>query len=155
MRLEHFVVAAFRRRAEVYVRVPLRHAQRDAVVEFVFAHGLRRGVHHANQLVAALALLFVEQRRGMFGIEAEDRFEAVLVVGEVIHLLRQVGQEDLEAVGERGAIVAIFFRGVARAFEYRPVIFMCGPLSRWWASMAEALCSIAWPESEGGAVGPC
>ena len=79
--------------------MPLRDAQRNALVEFVFVKALGRGVHHADQLVV-VAVLFVEQRRGMLGIKTESRFECVLVVGKVIHLLRNFGMENLEAVGK-------------------------------------------------------
>src|SRR5713101_6646114 len=40
-------------------------------------------------------------------------FESVLVVGEVIVLLRNVGQEDLEAIVDSGLVVLIFFSDFA------------------------------------------
>ena len=51
--------------------VPLRDAERNALVELIFAEALGRGVHHANQFVV-VAMFFIEQRRGMLGIEIES-----------------------------------------------------------------------------------
>ena len=79
----------------------------NALVELIFAEALGRGVHDADQLVV-FAVFFVEQRGRVLGIEAEGGFHRVSVVGEVIHLLRNFGMENLEAVGQRSMIVGIF-----------------------------------------------
>ena len=50
--------------------MPLRHAQRDALVQFIFGEALGRGVHHADEFVV-VAVLFIEQRSRMLGIESE------------------------------------------------------------------------------------
>jgi hypothetical protein len=62
----------------------------------------------------------------------------------VIHLLRDVRQKDLKTVSERGMVVLVFLRRLARGFDdllrtasspglgwRRAVIFMCGPISMW------------------------
>src|SRR5216683_5563097 len=89
----------------------------------------------------------------MFRIEANRRFERVAVIGEVVLLLRQVGQEDFVAVRECNLVVGVFsaaLRAAATtwsAFSWSPgfrsrrvVIFMCGPILIWRPSMER----IAW-----------
>src|ERR1700727_2599755 len=85
--------------AEIYVLVPLRDAERNASVEVFFGKALGRGVHCADEFVI-VTVLFIEQRGGVFGIEAKSGFHGVSVVGEVIHLLRKLGMEDFVAVGQ-------------------------------------------------------
>jgi hypothetical protein len=116
--------------------VPLGHAQRNALVELIFGKALGRGVHHADQFVV-IAILLLEQRRRMFGIEVKGGFHRVAIVSEVIHLLRNLRQEDLESIGERNMVIlGIAPQRCARAsssgFGWRSaVIFMCGPMSMW------------------------
>ncbi len=92
--------------------VPLGHAQGDALVELVFAEADGRGIHGVDQLVLA-AVFLVEQRGRLGGIEAEGRAHGVLPLGEVIHLLGNVGQEYLEPVGQRGVRGAVFLERLA------------------------------------------
>src|SRR5882672_10069677 len=54
------VIHAGRGCAEIYMLVPLRDAQRNALIEVVFRQTLGCRVHHANQLVA-VAFFFVQQ----------------------------------------------------------------------------------------------
>src|SRR5450432_907139 len=101
-----------RSRAEVYVLVPLRHAEWDAFVELLFAEALGRCVHHADEFVV-VAVLFVEQRCGMLGIEVERILDGVAVVGEVVHLLRNFGMENLEAIVQRRVVVGILLSSLS------------------------------------------
>src|ERR1700751_6416712 len=98
MRLQHFALSVGRWRAEIYMLVPLRHAQRNALVELIFAETLGRGIHHSDQFVI-VAMFLVEQRGGMFRIEVKCGFHAVAIISEVIHFLRDIGQKDLEPIG--------------------------------------------------------
>jgi len=50
----------------------------------------------------------------MLRVEPQLRFDGVTAAGEVIDLLRNVGEENLEAVGERAAVVLVFFRDLTR-----------------------------------------
>src|SRR5215468_163966 len=102
----HLALPVPRRRAEVHMLVPLGDAQRNTLIELILTKALRSRVHHPNQLVA-LALLLVQQRRRMLGIETKCRLESVAVVGEVILLLRKIGQKNLEAVVERRMVILI------------------------------------------------
>src|SRR4029077_320212 len=70
MRRQHIFATIRRRGAEVHVLVPLRDAEWNALVQLILAEALGRGVHYANQFVI-VAMLFIEQRRRMFGIETE------------------------------------------------------------------------------------
>ena len=108
MRSHHFFSTASRRNAEIHVLMPLRHAKRDALVELIFREPLGRGIHHADELVV-LAVLFVEQRRRMVGIETEGGFHRISVVGEVVHLLRKFCMENLVPLGQSSVVVRIFF----------------------------------------------
>src|SRR5262245_32482287 len=104
----------------------------------------------------------------MFGVEAECCLKSVLVVGEVVMLLRNVGQEDFEAVAERSFVISVFFGDFAAAvttlsaFSWSPglgsrsaVIFMWGPMSMCRSSMERMACApasgsavsldISWP----------
>src|ERR1700734_3103336 len=108
MRRQSFSTTIRRRDAEVHVLMPLRDAERNALVELIFGETLGRGVHYADQLVV-VAVFLIEQGRGMFGIETKSCFHPISVVREVVHLLRNVGKENLIAIGQRGVIVEIFF----------------------------------------------
>src|ERR1700676_1605770 len=105
---EHLLSAVSRRGTEIHVLVPLRHAERDALVELIFGKTLGRRVHHADELVV-VAVFFVEQGRGMLWVESESCFDGVPVVREVIHLLRNFGMENLESVGQSGVVIRILF----------------------------------------------
>ena len=107
IRAEVLVFLAFRRGAEVDVLVPARDAERDAVVQLVFRGGYAVGVHGADEFVAAVWRFGVEQRGGFEGIEVEGGGDGVVVFGEVVLGLRDVGEENLVAVGEGFAVVLI------------------------------------------------
>src|SRR5579863_8264496 len=104
------------RRTEIHVLVPLAYTQRNALVELSFVKPLGRGIHDADEFVV-VAMFLVEQRRRMLGVEAEECFPGIPVVGEVIHLLRNFRVENLEAVRQGSAIVRVFLRGLARTFN--------------------------------------
>lgn len=53
-------------KAEIDVFVPAGDAERDALIELIFGEALGRGVHDADELVAA-ADFFVEERSGARG----------------------------------------------------------------------------------------
>jgi hypothetical protein len=55
--------------AEIYVLMPLRNAERNALIEILFGEALGRGIHYANQFVI-FAVFFVEQRSRMLGVES-------------------------------------------------------------------------------------
>src|SRR5579872_3598922 len=78
-----------RRGAEIHMLVPLRDAQRNSLVEFVFGKALRRGVHDADEFVI-VAMLFIKKRGGMLGVEGGSGFPPVSIIGEVIHPLLDV-----------------------------------------------------------------
>lgn len=104
---------ALGREANLDVLVPARDAERDARVQIVVGCALRRGEHGAFEFIA-VARFFVEQRRGMLGVEGEAGFERVPVVREMVVRLRHFGMEDFEAVGERHFVVLVFFDGAAQ-----------------------------------------
>src|SRR5258708_7152029 len=108
--------------------VPLRHAQGNTFIDLVFTETDRRGVHGADQLVA-VSILFIKQRCWLGGIKTERRTDGIFHIGEVIHWLRDVGQEDSEALIERNLIVAIFFHPLPRLFHYLLPLFLypCRP----------------------------
>src|SRR5580700_10293213 len=108
MRCHVFVLSAGGRGAEIHVLVPLRDAERDALIEFVFAHALGSGVHYTDQFVV-IVVLFIKQRRRVLGIETEGCFHGVAVVGEVVHLLAKFGMENLVAVGQGGVVIGVLF----------------------------------------------
>src|ERR1700760_226660 len=97
------------RAAHIYVLVPLHHAEWNALIELLFTEADRRGVHGADQLVT-VALFFIEQRGRLSGIKAESLADGVLILGEVVHLLRDIGQKNCEALFQRHVIVTIFFQ---------------------------------------------
>src|SRR5579863_181272 len=97
MRRKIFTLSSGRRGTEIHVLVPLGDAEWNALVEFILPEPLGRSVHYANQFVI-VPVLFVEQRGGMFGIEAKGGLKPILIVGEVINLLRNVGKEYLVTV---------------------------------------------------------
>ena len=57
-----------RRCAFVHMLVPLRDAERNPLVEFIFAEAPRRRVHHTNQL-AIILLLLIERAVGWSGLK--------------------------------------------------------------------------------------
>src|SRR5215472_14004512 len=97
--------------------MPLGHAQGNAIVELVFAETKRGSVHGADQLVLA-AMLFIQKRSRLSGIEIEGCFNGVLGLREVIHLLRDVGQKNLVAVGQRCVGVFVFLDRLAHLLDY-------------------------------------
>ena len=99
--------------AEIGVQVPHGDAERDASVELIFASAFRHGVHGANEFVARRGF-FVQERRGTRGIECQRFEKAIAIAGEVILGLRDVGQENFEAVVERGVVVLVFFDACAK-----------------------------------------
>lgn len=90
VRPPHFFLPVRGRHTQVHVSMPLGDAERNARIEGVFTRGFGGGVHHADQLVV-VALLLIQQRCGVFGIEMLGCLESISIVGEVILLLRQVG----------------------------------------------------------------
>src|SRR6202521_4795630 len=72
IRSQHFLLAALWRGAEIHVLMPLRDAERNALVQVVFREVLGGCIHHARQPVV-IATLLIEQRRRMLGIEFECR----------------------------------------------------------------------------------
>src|SRR5579864_6451931 len=99
------------------MRVPLRDAERNPRIEFLFARIFGRRVHHPDQLVV-VALLLVEQRRRMIGIKAPPRLEGVPVIRKVILLLWNVGQENLVPVSERSLVVFVLLSSGAGGCGY-------------------------------------
>src|SRR5947209_19225993 len=97
------------------MRMPLRNAERNPLIEFIPVGIFWRRVHDADQLVF-IASFFVEKRGRMFRIEAHPRLESVPVIREVILLLRQIGWKDFIAVGDRGAVVFVLFGGGTVSF---------------------------------------
>lgn len=69
---QHFFPLVRGRSTEVHVLVPLRNPEWNALVELLFRQTLGRGIHHADQLVV-VALLCIEQGRGVLGIETEKK----------------------------------------------------------------------------------
>src|ERR1051325_1783052 len=58
-------------------------------------------------------MLFIEQRGGLAGVKTESLADGILVVGEVVHLLRDIGQKNLIALIERNLVIAIMLQGLA------------------------------------------
>src|SRR5580658_4289809 len=85
MRAQVFALSAGGCCTEIHVLMPLRNAERNALVQFILAETLGRGVHHANQFVI-VTMLLIEQRGRMLGIKTKARFHRVAVVSEVVHL---------------------------------------------------------------------
>src|SRR5271154_4161565 len=109
--------SALWRKAEIGVLVPASHAERHARVQIVFRGQFARSVHCAYQLVAVFGFL-VQQRCRMRRVELKASFQSVGVIREVILRLRNVGPENLEAVGECHAIVLIFLNGGPQLCKY-------------------------------------
>ena len=55
----------------------------------------------------------------MLRVEPQLRLDGVTAAGEVIDLLRNVGEEDLEAVGQRDVVVLLFFCRLTRRVRNR------------------------------------
>jgi len=108
MRTEIFRLAARRCGAEINVLVPLCNAQRNAFVELIFGEALGRCVHYSDQFVI-VTVLFIQQRRRMIGIETHERFHRKSIIGEVVHLLRNLGMKNLESLVKGDMVVEIFF----------------------------------------------
>src|SRR3982074_3815417 len=89
--------------------MPLRHAEGNSLIELLLAEGYWRGIHGADQLVV-LSLFLRQQGCWLSGIKAKSFADGILVIGEVVHLLRDIGQEDFEAFIERNFVVAIFLK---------------------------------------------
>src|SRR3974390_1070868 len=106
VRKQGFRLSAFGGRAEIHVLMPLRDAERNALVEIIFGKTFRCGIHDADEGVTVTVFL-VKQRRRMLRVEGEEGFAPVSVVREVVHVLRDVGQEDLKALVERDVIVLV------------------------------------------------
>ena len=103
--------------AHIHMLVPLRHAERNSLVELLLTEAHRRGVHGADQLVV-VSVLFIQQRCWLGGIKAKSFANGVLIIGEVVHLLRDVGQEDPEAFIQRDFVVTIFFQRRPRLLHH-------------------------------------
>ena len=89
--------------------VPVRDAERHAVIEPVEARALAERVHRADQMQLAIAATLIEQRRRFGRVEAKCLLKRLRVVGEVKHLLRlHVGQKHLVSVGDGRGRVLIF-----------------------------------------------
>ena len=63
---KRFNFPAFGRLAHIHMLVPLRHAERDALIELLLTKAYWRGVHGADQLVI-VSMLFIEKRRWLGG----------------------------------------------------------------------------------------
>ena len=50
----------------------------------------------------------------MIGIELDRRLKSIAVIGEVVLLLRQVGEKNLVAVGQRDFVVSVLLSRLAR-----------------------------------------
>jgi hypothetical protein len=97
-----------RRHAEIGVEMPHSDAERDASVELIFRGALGHGVHGADEFIVGGGF-FVEERSGASGIEGQRFQKAVAIAGEVIFGLRDIRQENFEAVVESGVVVLVFF----------------------------------------------
>src|SRR5215510_14592828 len=87
--------------------MPLSNAQRDTLVKIIGRGILRRSVHSANKVVAAVFGLLIQQRSWVLRIEAEGSLESIPVVCEMILRLRDIGQKDLVSVFQRDMIILV------------------------------------------------
>ena len=61
---------AFRRQADIYMGMPLSHTQWNPPVEIRFLRPFGSGVHGTFQFRPVIRL-FIEERSGLFGVEAK------------------------------------------------------------------------------------
>src|ERR1700751_4088127 len=97
--------------------MPLRLREGDTLVQITFVVALGRCIHDAHEFVV-VSMLLVEKRCWMLGIEAKGRFKCVLVVGEVVLLLGNIGKENLVTVGQGGAVILVLLGNSPRCLDH-------------------------------------
>src|SRR5215471_16175029 len=93
--------------AEVDVLMPVRDAERDALVQLILRSVDAVGVHGADELVSTVSRFLVEQRGRLEGIEVRTRLESKLVLCKVVLGLRNIRKKNLVTVRQRLAVVLV------------------------------------------------
>src|SRR5713101_9853949 len=112
----HAASTAVRLEAEIDVGMPLRDAQRNALVQLVLAHASRRSVHRPLEFITIPGLSI--QECGRFGrIKANLRQESALLIGEMIMLWRSLWMKRNIAVVHGHSIILVLGKGLSQSLN--------------------------------------
>src|SRR5437016_5752315 len=96
--------------------MPLRDAQRNALIQLVLAHASRGGVHRPLELITILGLPIQECCR--FGrIKANLSQESALLIGEMIMLWRSLWMERNISVVHGYPVIFVLSKGLSQSLN--------------------------------------
>src|SRR5580765_449707 len=112
----HAALTAVRLEAEIDVGMPLRDAQRNALVQLVLAHGSRRGIHRSLEFIAIPG--FLVQDCGRFSrIKANLGHKSALLIGEMIMFWRSLWMKRSIAVAHSHSVIFVLGKSLSQSLN--------------------------------------